>query len=241
MLRPVLPISQYRKIVVLTGAGVSVASGLRTYRGAGGLWTSGDASEELATDAALREQTDRVLALFAEMRADVLRAEPNATHAALAAAERAAIARGASFTLLTQNVDGLHRRAGSENVVELHGTLLRSKCMRCGRAAFADTEPRFGACDECGQRLRPDVVLFGEYLAVDDERAAKEALRGCDLFIAAGTSGTVSPASNFVRSAAYEGADTVFVNLEAMEPHNAAFREVHLGRAEEVLPRLLGT
>jgi len=234
----VLPLTRFRKIVVLTGAGVSVASGLRTYRGAGGLWTSGEESAVLATVEALAARPGEVLALFAAMREAVRAARPNAAHEALAAAERSASGRGASFTLLTQNVDDLHRRAGSRDVVELHGNLLHSRCTRCDRAPFADASTSFESCDACGGQLRPDVVLFGEHLSVDAERAAKHALRGCDLFVAAGTSGSVSPASNFVRSAAYEGAHTVLVNLEPIDPPNPAFREVHLGPAEALLPAL---
>jgi NAD-dependent deacetylase len=168
------------------------------------------------------------------------RAHPNAAHLAIADVERIAPA-DARVTVLTQNIDGLHQRAGSTNVVELHGSLFRTRCTRCDAPPFEDrvAHPEAPSCARCGAAQRPDVVLFGEALDADDEWAAKKALRECDLFIAVGTSGTVSPASNFVRSAAYEGARTILVNLEPMTIPNPAFAEEILGRAEDVLPALL--
>ena len=196
-------------MVVLTGAGVSVASGLRPYRGPGGLWTE---QPELAARMTAGAAPDDLWRLFGPLRGELARAEPNAAHRALAALEARV-----PLTVITQNIDGLHQRAGSQSVVELHGALGRSRCVACDRVT-EDLVPHVTAprC-ECGG-----------------------ALRDCDLFLAIGTSGTVSPASNFVRSAAYEGAHTVYVNLTPMDPPNPAFRQTVLGRAEDVLPALLG-
>lgn len=232
---------EYKRIVVLTGAGVSVASGLPTYRGVGGVWDSADV-ETHATAAALKKDPIRVWEFFAQLRSRVSEANPNAAHKALAEFESRLLGHQ-RLTLLTQNIDGLHVAAGSRRVVELHGSLQRSRCTACALARSelpgASTSSH---CERqgCGAPMRPDVVLFGEALPVDAEWEAKKALRDCDLFISVGTSGTVSPAANFVRSAEYGGARTIYVNLEPMSPHNPAFREVCLGRAEEVLPRLLG-
>jgi NAD-dependent deacetylase len=225
----------------MTGAGISVASGLPTYRGKGGLWTEIDV-ERHATAAAVRANPARVWEFFAEVRAQVAIARPSAGHLALARAERQ-LHPNQRMTLLTQNVDGLHTLAGSTHVVELHGSLRRSRCTQCAFERAEDpalATRECPACPGCGALLRPGVILFDEMLPVDAERQAKQALRECDLFLAVGTSGTVSPASNFVRSAEYAGARTVYVNLEPMTPRNPAFREVHLGRAEELLPRLFG-
>ena len=180
-------------MVVLTGAGVSVASGLRPYRGPGGLWTD---QPELAARMTAGAAPDDLWHLFGPLRGELARAEPNAAHRALAALEARV-----PLTVITQNIDGLHQRAGSQSVVELHGALGRSRCVACDRVT-EDLVPHVTAprC-ECGGALRPDVVLFEEPLPVDAEYAAKRALRDCDLFLAIGTSGTVSPASNFVRSA----------------------------------------
>jgi NAD-dependent deacetylase len=238
-----LGVERYRNVVVLTGAGVSVASGLRPYRGPGGLWEEAGVAE-LATPRALAERPDEVWRLFGPLRAQARAAHPNAAHRAIAELEQR-IGPGA-VTVITQNVDGLHQRAGSSNVLELHGTAFRTRCSSdgCGLEPFDDDDPREGPaprCPRCGAVLRPDVVLFDEPIPGGVEWQAKRALRDCDLFLAAGTSGTVSPASNFVRAAEYARARTVLVNLEPMRPRHPAYDEEYLGRAEEVLPVLLGT
>jgi NAD-dependent deacetylase len=230
-----IDLSRYQHIVVLTGAGVSAASGLPTYRGPGGLWEK-DEIASLATHDAWLERPDDVWALFAGLRAQIGKAEPNAAHLALAKMEALA---PSEFTLITQNVDGLHQRAGSQSVVELHGSLHRSRCSnpQCTLEPFEDKDESEKAplCALCASRLRPDIVLFGEELPVHAEHVATRSLRDCDLFIAVGTSGTVSPASRFVRSAEYAGAHTVLVNLEAMEGGSGAFREQFIGKADQLL------
>ncbi|MFP2930537.1 Sir2 family NAD-dependent protein deacetylase [Pyxidicoccus sp. 3LG] len=234
--------TSWRQVVVLTGAGISVASGLPTYRGPGGLWTRPEAAEVPDTAMAAREPS-RVWSLFGPMRGQLQAAAPNAAHLALAEWE-SRLAPGQSFTLVTQNVDGLHTRAGSRNVVELHGSLLRTRCgnPQCSLPPFEDLTERAQAepCERCGQPLRPDITLFDEPLPVDAEWAAKKALRECDLFLAVGTSGTVSPASNFVRGAKYAGAWTLLLNLTPMQPRHPDFDAEVLGRAEGLLPFLLG-
>jgi NAD-dependent deacetylase len=143
---------------------------------------------------------------------------------------------------VTQNIDGLHRRAGSRNVVELHGALDRIRCAGPDCAAppiAADDGDECPQCTRCGAPMRFDVVLFDEQIPVDAEWHSKRALRDCDLFLAVGTSGTVTPAANFVRSARYAGARTILVNLEPMSPANPEFTDEILGRAEQVLPALI--
>jgi NAD-dependent deacetylase len=229
----------YRSIVVLTGAGISVASGLRPYRGPGGLWSEMDV-DSVVTAAAVARDPRRVWAFHAEMLRAVAAASPNAAHVALARLA-GRLTHGQSLVVLTQNIDGLHQRAGSRDVVELHGSLARSRCTRseCGSVGVVAGEA-CPACPRCGAWMRPDVVMFDEALPVDAEWHSKRALRDCDLFLAVGTSGTVTPAANFVRSARYAGARTILVNLEPMTPRNPEFSEELLGRAEEVLPELVG-
>lgn len=235
-------IDRYRNIVVLTGAGVSVASGLRPYRGPGGTWEE-DGVAALATPESLQNRPEKLWALFGTLRGQARAAAPNASHFALAEAERQ-LAGNRQWTIITQNIDGLHQRAGSRNVIELHGSLFRTRCSSpsCDLRPFQDESSHMSSlprCDRCGAVLRPDIVLFDEAIPADAEWQAKRVLRDCDLFVAVGTSGTVSPASNFVRSAEYVGARTVLVNLEPMRPRHPAYDEEYLGCAEEILPALL--
>jgi NAD-dependent deacetylase len=238
-----IDLSAYQRIVVLTGAGVSVASGLRTYRGPDGLWKDEEVRraamvETLWTEPALSWR------LFGARRMPVRTVQPNAAHQALVRMEESMHA-DQQFLLITQNVDGLHQRAGSKKVLELHGNVTFTRCTNnsCELAPFEDAEdhsdevPR---CPKCGSVLRPDIVMFGEYLPADTLRQSIQALRVCDLFIAIGTSGVVAPASHFVELAEVAGARTIYVNLEPMEPPNPAFHEEHLGRAEELLAKLCG-
>ncbi|MGE4049423.1 MAG: NAD-dependent deacetylase [Piscinibacter sp.] len=237
-----IDVRNYRNIVVLTGAGISVASGLPTYRGMGGVWDTHNV-EEYGHVRALQAQPARTWQLFGSMRGPVAKAQPNAAHLALAQLE-ASLGSHQNYLLITQNVDGLHQRAGSQKVVELHGSISKTKCTNteCSLKPFEDHQDHSTSvphCSVCGSVLRPDIVLFGESLPPFASWQAKRALRDCELFIAIGTSGLVSPAADYVRAARYAGARTVYVNLEPLLPPNPAFQESVLGRAEEVLPELL--
>ncbi len=239
-----LGLQKYRRIVVLTGAGISVASGLRPYRGPGGLWEEAGIAD-LATPQALAERPAEVWRLFGPVRVQARAAQPNDGHLALAKVQ-SSLPAGAQLCLVTQNIDGLHQRAGSQDVVELHGSAFRTRCSNtaCELEAYEDDSPHTNGvptCPRCNAILRPDVVMFGEMIPAHSEWTVKRALRECDLLIAIGTSGTVSPASNFVRSAEFARARTVLVNLEPMRPRHPAFDEEYLGRAEELLPVLLAT
>lgn len=236
-----IDLKEYSRIVVLTGAGVSVASGIRPFRGPSGVWNEISA-DKLNADAA-KNDPEFVWQVFGSMREVISRASPNAAHKTLARVEEA-LSPNRQLTLITQNVDGLHQQAGSTNVVELHGSLLHTRCSNsaCDSAVFADTAtytngvPR---CEKCQSHLLPNVVLFDEPIPVEAEWQCKRALRDCDLFLAVGTSGTVSPASNFVRSADYAGAKTVLINLEKPATANPYFHEEIIGPAEQVLPDIL--
>jgi NAD-dependent deacetylase len=238
-----IDISAYKRIIVLTGAGVSVASGLRPYRGPGGVWEEHDVARLGHVDALTQRPRD-TWNLLGSMREPVLAARPNPAHVALARWE-SSLRADQEFLLITQNVDGLHQRAGSLNVSEIHGNIMYTRCSNfdCALERFRDTamhQDYVPTCTLCGQALRPDIVLFGEELPVRPSWVAKRALRDCDLFLAIGTSGTVAPASSFARAAAYAGARTIYLNLEPMQERNPAFQEQYLGRAEELLPRLIG-
>jgi NAD-dependent deacetylase len=186
---------------------------------------------------------ERMWEIFGPWRAAVAAAPPNAAHTALVSLERAALARGARFTVLAQNVDALHSRAGQASVVELHGRLCRTRCpnLRCKLEAFEDETPHAAAprCQLCNSRLRPDIVLFGEQLGLHESSAARRAFREVDLFVAIGTSGTVWPAASFIEWAGAARAHSVLVNLTALDGSGEGFERVLLGPAEEVVPQLV--
>lgn len=237
-----LKLNQYKSIAVLTGAGISVASGLRSYRGPDGLWND-PATAKLSTVDNFAAEPDAYWRFWGEMRKSATEANPNDAHHALANWE-SKLDANQKLTLITQNIDRLHQRAGSKNVAELHGSIFKTRCSdeKCKLSPYEDTATHSdGApkCPNCKAALRPDIVLFGEMLPVDAEWLAKKSLRDCDLFIAIGTSGTVSPASRFVEWAKYAGARAVLVNLEKSQPAIRAFDDEIVGKAEEVLPMLL--
>lgn len=234
--------SNYANIVVLTGAGISVASGLPTFRGSGSIGEESSTKKYTSVEA-IEEDPAGLWHYFSNFRIVARQATPNAAHIALANLENRLQAEQ-SFTLITQNVDGLHQRAGSRNVIELHGNVHRTKCTnpKCTLEPYSEENlhtDSIPSCPSCGHMLRPDIVLFGEYLSALADWQSKRSLRECNLFIAVGTSGVVYPAANFVRSAAYVGARTIMVNLEPIDPPNPSFQEQYLGRAEEILPQLL--
>jgi NAD-dependent deacetylase len=234
--------ADYSRVVVLTGAGISVASGLRPYRGPGGIWNEADL-ERLAHADTLATAPDAVWQAFGPMRTAILAAQPNPVHTVLRDWE-ASLRPGQEMLVVTQNIDGLHLRAGTSSLTELHGNMLYTRCSnaRCTQpraydeATHVEEVPR---CPLCQSPLRPDVVFFGEYISGHDSWTVKRALRDCDLFLAIGTSGLVTPAADFVRGADYAGARTIYLNVEPMASPNRYFHEEIIGRAEEVLPRLL--
>ena len=235
--------AQYSEIVVLTGAGISVASGIKPYRGPDGLFEGAD-GYEYPTVETLDKNPSLIWKQYGAMRYEISQAEPNIAHLTLTKIEEQ-LSDNKKFTLITQNIDGLHRKSGSKNLVELHGNIFKTRCRnkKCTLTPFYDLNSyndTLPYCPECGSVLRPDIVLFNESLPVKEEWLSKKALRSCDLFIAIGTSGTVSPASYFVRSAEYAGARTILINLTEMKPHNPAFKEQYLGKAEEIVPELFG-
>lgn len=197
-------------VAALTGAGTSAESGVPTFRDAQtGLWAKYDPLE-LATPQAFRRDPRLVWEWYAWRRGLVAKAEPNAGHLALAALEK----RAPRFTLITQNVDGLHQRAGNTAVIELHGNITRTKCADCARVVneWPPTDEVPPRCPHCGGLLRPDVVWFNEMLPFDALSAARTAARDCDLFLSIGTSAIVQPAASIPLEAAEYGAVTVEIN-----------------------------
>lgn len=225
-----------RAVVALTGAGISKESGLPTFREAQtGLWSQ-YRPEELATPEAFARQPDLVWQWYAWRRALVRQAAPNAAHRALVSiAERAP-----SFALVTQNVDGLHRRAGSSGVIELHGDILRSRCSACGAIArnVDDASPSPPPCAACGAPVRPDVVWFGEALPEAALQSAIDAARSCDLLLVIGTSLQVRPAASLLPIALDAGAQVLNINPDADVPGHPRVHTI-TGAAAKVLPALV--
>jgi NAD-dependent deacetylase len=224
------------RVVALTGSGISAESGVPTFREAQtGLWERYD-PQDLATPEAFARDPRLVWEWYEWRRNLVAEAEPNPGHRALAELER----RTPGFTLVTQNVDGLHERAGSRNVIELHGNILRSKCSLEDEVVQPEEHdesvpPR---CPRCGASLRPDVVWFGEMLPMGVLEAASEAARRCDLFISIGTSNLVYPAAALPYEALENGAVLAEINLKQTPLSRHADYSVR-GPAGEVLPNLL--
>ena len=231
-------------VVVITGAGVSAESGIRTFRDTmEGLWKEFD-PQRLATPEAFAADPEMVTRWYDWRRLGCLAAEPNAAHVALARLERAMMESDRRFTLLAQNVDRLHQRAGSRAVVELHGSIIEWRCTQSGRVmtpaneAFAEFPPRSPLV--AGALLRPNVVWFGEMLPEAALRAADEAMRTCDVFMSIGTSSVVYPAAAYARVALEKGASVIEVNPDQTPLTRLATWSLR-GKAGEVMPGLVNT
>lgn len=224
------------RLFVLTGAGISVESGLLAFRGNGGLW-NGFRVDEVATPEAWVADPALVWHFYAMRRKDAAGAQPNAAHRALAELEHGL---GERFFLVTQNVDDLHEKAGSRRVHHMHGTLSQSRCVRCDAPfddpAIYDDPAHLPVCAGCGAAVRPHIVWFGE-VPLDLEGTLAE-LERATVVLVIGTSGAVYPAAAFVQIARRRGARTVYIGPE--KPLNAdSFHEILLGTATEVVPQLL--
>lgn len=225
------------RVFVLTGAGISAESGIRTFRDANGLWEQ-YRFEEVASPEGWAADRQRVWRFYAQRRAQAATCQPNAAHRALADLERGL---GERLFLCTQNVDDLHEKAGHVRLVHMHGELMKSRCESCSRPPFEDAvaHAHVPRC-ECGARVRPHIVWFGE-VPFEMDLIARE-LEACDVFVTIGSSGAVYPAAGFVtavraRSRRGGAVKTVYVGPE--EPDNAGmFDECRLGRAAEVVPAL---
>jgi len=227
-------------MAALTGAGVSAESGLSTFREAQtGLW-SRYRPEDLATPEAFERDPELVWEFYAMRRLKSGEVQPNPGHLALAELGR----RVPGFTLITQNVDGLHQRAGSSNVIELHGNITRVRCSR-GCGVFPEWEYRTGGgkfvvppCPKCGAKLRPDVVWFGEMLPPAELESALQAARLSQVFFSIGTSALVQPAASLPLMAKQRGAIVVEINAE-QTPLTPAADFFLLGKSGEILPDLV--
>ncbi|MEO6041861.1 MAG: NAD-dependent deacylase [Croceibacterium sp.] len=223
--------TEIRNIVILTGAGISAESGLRTFRAEDGLWED-HRVEDVATPEAFRRDPDLVQRFYDARRENVLAAEPNAAHRALA---RLDAEWSGELLIVTQNIDDLHERAGAAQVLHMHGEVLSAWCLACGaRDPWTGTLRDEPPCPACGRAaLRPDIVWFGE-MPYQMERIFA-ALARADLFVSIGTSGAVYPAAGFVEQAATGGARTLELNLERSQG-SRWFDGTRLGPASVLVP-----
>ena len=228
-------LAQATSLAVLTGAGISAESGVPTFRGAGGLW-KGYKPEELANAEAFAKNPKLVWEWYNWRRENIAKAMPNAAHRALVELEK----RKPRFTLITQNVDGLHDRAGSGKILKLHGDIWRMKCISCG-SNWPDRRtplPKLPPHCACGGLTRPGVVWFGEPLPEGMMKEAEHAATSSQVFLVIGTSAVVVPAANLVPHARKAGAKVIEINTE--ETAASAMVDCALrGKAGELLPRLL--
>jgi len=227
--------TEVRNIVVLTGAGISAESGLRTFRAEDGLWEDHPV-EEVATPQGFRRDPGLVQRFYDERRANILAAEPNAAHEALA---RLDAEWGSDLLIVTQNIDDLHERAGAHRVLHMHGEGLSAWCTACeARHSWTGTLRDNPPCPACGKAaLRPDIVWFGE-MPYEMDRIFS-AIAHADLFVSIGTSGAVYPAAGFVQQAKSHRARALELNLERSQGSHW-FDETRLGPASELVPQWVG-
>ena len=225
-----------KKIVILTGAGISAESGIDTFRDAGGLWEN-HRVEDVATPEGFAKDPELVHRFYNLRRAALKTVKPNAAHIALAKLETGLKSSGGQLTLVTQNVDDLHERGGVQEVIHMHGILTSMLCGNCGHrwGHLEDASPKM-LCPKCHVKgsPRPDIVWFGEMpyaMHVIEQR-----ISDCDLFVSIGTSGAVYPAAGFVQMAKALGKDTLELNLERSQGSHF-FDESRLGPAGTLVPQ----
>ncbi len=221
----VIEIKNYNKIVFFTGAGMSAESGVPTYRGSGGIWHKYN-WEEYACQEAFDRNPKKVLDFHELRRKSILECQPHNGHKFISELQKL----HENVTIVTQNIDGMHQRTGTENVIELHGSLWRLRCDDCGIVIEDFGESFTKKKCNCGNYLRPDIVWFGDMLNPLVIQKASEAIQRCDLFISIGTSGVVWPAAGFPQEAKSNGAYCIEINTEGTEL-SYLYDEVIIGQA----------
>lgn len=225
-------ITDHKSVVFFTGAGMSAESGVPTYRGNGGIWHKYN-WEEYACQHAFERNPIKVLDFHELRRKSVLECQPHEGHHFIAELQKS----HDSITIVTQNIDGMHQRSGTKNVIELHGSLWRLRCDDCGITIEDIGESFANKKCKCGNYLRPDIVWFGDMLNPQVIQQASEAIQNCDLFISIGTSGVVLPAAGFPQEAKSNGAYCVEINTERTEL-SYLFDEVINSKASEINKQL---
>jgi NAD-dependent deacetylase len=229
---PKIRFRDFKRIVFFTGAGMSAESGIPTYRGAGGIWGQYN-YEDYACQRAFDRHPDKVWDFHDKRREMVASKEPNPGHRLLAAVQE----RQPETKIVTQNIDGMHQRAGARVEAELHGSLWRVRCDACNVVRADLSSPMSPRRHDCGGYWRPDIVWFEDQLDHRVVRKAREALEECDLLVSIGTSAVVYPAAELPRIAVAKGAVTIEVNLEDT-PMSHLYEHKLRGKASEILAQL---
>lgn len=227
-------LKEAKSIVFFTGAGISAESGISTFRGAGGIWNKLK-PEELASMDGFMKNPEMVWEWYKYRKQVIEESKPNAGHIAIAKFREII----PEVTVVTQNIDNLHKRAGSENIFELHGNMEKNYCLKCKKRYDGDIDlsAKVPRCT-CGGMIRPDIVWFGEYLPEDQFAGSEKAIKNCDVFVVAGTSAVVYPAAGLIYTARDAGAYIIEVNIEETEV--SRFADIsYFEPAGVVLPRLL--
>ncbi|MBW2222074.1 MAG: NAD-dependent deacylase [Deltaproteobacteria bacterium] len=225
-----------KKVVALTGAGMSVESGIAPFRGKGGIWEKYDPVEYAYIDV-LRTDPGKTWILLSEMQKEILKAKPNPSHLSLAKLERL----GFLSSIITQNVDGLHHEAGNKNVIEFHGNHRQAYCMECGKQIKSEEislETLPPRCD-CGGVLRPDVVFFGEAIPPEALTKSNQETRSCNVMLVIGTSAEVQPAASLPDIAKSSGATIIEINIEETGFTGYTSDYFIKGKAGEILPKIV--
>jgi NAD-dependent deacetylase len=225
---------QYEHIVFFTGAGMSTESGVPTYRGQGGIWSQ-YRWEEFACQEAFDADPEKVLKFHELRRVAILACNPHDGHMTISALEK----KYRRVTVVTQNIDGMHQKAGNRNVIELHGSIWRLRCPSDGVSEDIGEKYKNYRCEKCGSWLRPDITWFGDTLNQGAVSEAIELIRSCDLFVSIGTSGVVYPAAGFPRFAKENNARCIEINPDANEM-SFLYDEVIRDTAGKTLPELFG-
>jgi NAD-dependent deacetylase len=226
-----------RHVAILTGAGISAESGVPTFRDSDGLW-EGHHIEDVATPTGFAKNPTLVWEFYNARRANIATVKPNPGHYALAQLQE----RVESLTIITQNVDGLHQKAGAKNILEVHGSLYRTRCTQCGEVKDRGTEPLGPSprCPKCAGVLRPDIVWFHEALPPKIWQAAQAATEECDLFMVIGTSAVVYPAAGLIRLAREKDAPASILECNLRPTDASPLVTLGLyGPAGQILPKLL--
>ncbi len=221
-----LDLNRYNNIVVFTGAGVSAPSGVPTFRGDDGYWNTVDVQKYMSADS-FNKYPEESWEIINKLKTVIEAAKPNSIHDLLSRV---------GGTIITQNIDGFHQKAGSANVIEYHDNIHSVLCTEC---TFSQADYPGIICPECGSGLRPGVTLFNESPHFDSEYRAKRAMRGCDLFLVIGTSGKVTSLSTFLRAAQFENSYRIMINMDHND-YEQYFDESYTGPAQDILPVLLG-
>jgi NAD-dependent deacetylase len=222
-------------IVFFTGAGISAESGIPTFRGKDGIWNKLK-PEELANFDAFLRNPEMVWEWYSHRKKIIHQSEPNPAHMAIAEMQNIFN----EVTVVTQNIDNLHRRAGSKKIYELHGNIERNYCINC-KTFYNDELPfkgRIPTCTKCGGLIRPDIVWFGEYLPQDQFHDSAAASKNCDVFFVVGTSAVVYPAASLIYTARENGSYIVEVNIEETEISYLADKSFY-GEAGKILPSIV--